>query len=396
MFKTGENIMKQMLQVMAIVVIFTTAVSTAFQCPTKKIPVSARKKDPTDKTLVTVTITDTNNNEIAQSTFVKNTVGLRVKKLYFCFSDASQTNKVRAHTTLDNVFHLKDDVSSKDGKLGAELIIDTTAKTIDINYKEASKMTATLALPKTSGSWLIVSGNADYNEEKARQLNQEENSNKKGIADWKNISSGKRHSVKIYKNEDIQIYAQQKNKSKLTLITKEAVKIAGSNPVIRIDSNGTASIMRSSDYENLSEQDRVERSVYSFAPDSVSSKQVFCVIPPAAGTLGWLVATGTTSLKPAVAEQRRGSNLLDSGYYGPTQSIELITSTDQLRPLWIYGNKSTRIYARDIHAMANNAGKITDLSKEDIQKAGDTAVIIIDSTGSATIKSMPDLFKNRR
>jgi len=110
-------------------------VSNSFQCPVKKIPVTARKADSKDPEPVTVRITDADGQEVATSTFVKNTNGLRPKKLYFCFHGRDPKNLIEA-TYKGNTFpDPKITASFAQAEKGAELVIDTKAKKIQIKYK---------------------------------------------------------------------------------------------------------------------------------------------------------------------------------------------------------------------------------------------------------------------
>lgn len=239
--------MKLIVPSLALAALFTCTIQASFQCPTKKIPVTARKQDPLDTVPVTVKITKLDGTLIKASTFTKNTSGVRVKKLYFCFAGFDQMNKIEA-IYKGETFPADNAVSAIDGKYGAELVIDTARKKIEIKYKKpkVSSINATLVVPK-SGSWTIISGNQDYTQAAAQKprVNADNVMTEEGILEKeeKVTGTGKRY-IKIYKNQDIRIYAEndQGIRKFNELISKDAVTKAGKKPVLVIAPDGTATL----------------------------------------------------------------------------------------------------------------------------------------------------------
>ena len=229
--------MKRILHVVTIGALFTCTIQAAFKCPTKTIPVTARKKDPlTDTGPVTVKISKMDDTLIQTSTFTKNTSG-RVKKLYFCFSGDEKMNKIEA-IYKGETFKV-DPVSAMDAKYGADLVIDTAKKTIEIIHKKPKTIKATLVLPKEVGTWRLVSGDKYYELKDALS----DESKSKGIIEKVFKATDQKKIITLYKDIDIQIFARKEGTpGAMTKIPQAEVKKAGSKPFVVIAQDGMASM----------------------------------------------------------------------------------------------------------------------------------------------------------
>lgn len=244
----------------------------------KKISVSAAKKDVTDKGLVQIRITtipsgsQSNPGEmISESVFEKNTNGLRVNKLYFCFPPGAGDNRVLARFKKKGgewgpVVQATNVVSSADNI--SKIIVDTKADPLSIEYvyKKVTKptMTVSLKLPSKSGSWRIVRGNQDMSESAAK--NPRKDSKTKEITEegilLPIITATKNQTMKIYKitkpapgkpEPEVRIFAENQSSgtNHFNKFSLGQVEAAGSKPVLVIDNDAVAKLMSAEEYKKL-------------------------------------------------------------------------------------------------------------------------------------------------
>lgn len=245
-----------------------TPVSMSCVSPKKKVSVTAYKKNSNDAGLVKVRITDGSAGDndpgqmISESEFEKNTKGVRVKKLFFCFDPQGGKNRVLAAfkkkgntdwgDTVQTFVNSRDTIS--------KMVIDTEKNpiTIELVVKKVtvSTITVPIKLPSGSGPWRIVSGNKNLTEAVAKEVKTplSGKSTTEGVVQIVDPVLGKNPTIKIAKvknNEDtVLIFAEnsEAGANKVTVIQQVQVAAAGSKPVLVIDKDGGAQLMTSQAY----------------------------------------------------------------------------------------------------------------------------------------------------
>lgn len=367
------NVFLRSLTIVALVVCCVQSISSIKQ------PVRASKKDESDKTKVTVTITpadvqsETSDKQkpISSSTFTKNTDGF-AKKLYFDFAKGDNLITVTYSDEKDKEF----------GKLVQQEAVTATSEIVisksGVEIKnqalepEAEKIPATVKITQGAGTWLVVSGTVGLTPNIAKDPEPQPE-----VLDSKTYA-GFEGTLSIYKDKATRIYAKKVATAhgQMTELPARDIEKAGNDPIITIDEKGHARI-----FSRAEEQTR--KALFAKPIQIIKAT----VVPETRLSI-WKVVSGPDGLTQAIVNDvdihKKGitkPGILDYGLY--------LTAPKELK---VYKNQDTMIYAENIksgYSGSASSGKsaFTKLIKQDIKKAGNKPLLKIDDDGNVTIHS---------